>query len=116
MMGNGGLVDFDFGIVQNLINNTDSSQQDQLSAHRSHQGRDYDNISGGLAGIVQNAALSQNQGRSEIYDQVHAFAQSLVEKGNSVVNVTGGFQGDAAQTFAKQNFAGGGAIDSGINP
>ncbi|KFU76786.1 hypothetical protein SAMN04489729_7173 [Amycolatopsis lurida] len=115
-MGNGGLVDFEFGIVQNMFNHTDSSQQDQLNAHQTHQGRDQDHIDLGLAGIVKNAALSENQGRSEIFGHVHAFAQSLVEKGSSVVNVTSGFQGDAAQTFAKQNFAGGGAIDSGINP
>ncbi|EME58534.1 hypothetical protein [Amycolatopsis decaplanina] len=115
-MGNGGLVDFDFASVQNLINNTDSSQQDQLSAHRSHQGRDYDNISGGLAGTVMNAAMSKNQERSEIYDKVHAFAQTLVEKGNSAVNITGGSQADALQTFARQSFGDGGAIDGGINP
>lgn len=115
-MGNGGEVDFDFAIVQNLLNHTDSSQQDQLTLHQTHQGRDQDTIGVGLAGIVKNAALSENQGRSEIFGHVHAFAQSLVEKGSSVLNVTSGFQGDAVQTFAKQNFAGGGAIDSGINP
>ncbi|WP_181774788.1 hypothetical protein [Amycolatopsis pittospori] len=111
-----GIVDFDFAIVQNLIGNTDSSQQDQLSAHRSHQGRDYDHISGGLAGVVQNAAMSVNQERSQIYDQVHAFAQTLVEKGNSTVSATNGFQADAQQAMAKQSFFDGGAINSGINP
>jgi hypothetical protein len=115
-MSNGGIVDFDFAIVQNLINNTDSSQQDQLSAHRSHQGRDYDHISGGLAGAVQNAAMSVNQERSQVYDQVHAFAQTLVDKGNSAVNASTGAQADAQQVMAGQSFVDGGAINSGINP
>ncbi|MFC9256767.1 hypothetical protein [Amycolatopsis thailandensis] len=111
-----GNVDFQFAIVQNMFSNTDNDQQDQLSAHRAHGGRDHALISEGLAGTVRNAAMSVNQERSQVYDQVHAFAQTLVEKGGSVVNAATGAQADAQQMMARQSFADGGAVDVGINP
>jgi len=111
-----GNVDFQFGIVQNLFSNTDNDQQDQLTAHRSHEGRDHALIGEGLSGTVRNAAMAVNQERSQTYDQVHAFAQTLVDKGGSVLNAAEGTQADAQQMMARQSFLDGGAINSGINP
>ncbi|MEV7551827.1 hypothetical protein AB0N89_19565 [Amycolatopsis sp. NPDC089917] len=102
-----GLVDIQLPVVQNLINKTDDSLQQQFAAHRAHAARDLDALNNGLGGGVQRAGVSGNQSRVDLFgNQVHPFAQQLVDSGNSVVKVSAGAAADAAQAI----------ISKAINP
>jgi hypothetical protein len=95
-----GLVDIQLPVVQNLINKTDDSIQQQVAAHRAHAARDLDALNAGLGGGVQRAGITVNQDRVDLFsNQVHPFAQQLVDSGNSVVKVSSGSAADAAQAM-----------------
>ncbi|RSN40765.1 hypothetical protein DMC64_33915 [Amycolatopsis sp. WAC 04197] len=95
-----GLVDIQLPVVQNLINKTDDSIQQQLAAHRAHAARDLDALSTGLGGAVKQAGITGNMDRVDLFNnQVHPFAQQLVDTGNSVVKVSAGAAADATQAM-----------------
>ncbi|MFJ8913023.1 hypothetical protein [Amycolatopsis sp. NPDC102389] len=95
-----GRVDIQLPVVQNLVNKTDQSIQQQLAAHRAHAARDLDALSEGLGGGVKQAGITGNMGRVDLFNnQVQPFAQQLVDSGNSVVKVSGGFAAEAQQAM-----------------
>ncbi|RSM63254.1 hypothetical protein DMH03_14730 [Amycolatopsis sp. WAC 01376] len=95
-----GRVDIQLPVVQNLVNKTDQSIQQQLAAHRAHAARDLDALNEGLGGAVKQAGITGNMGRVDLFtNQVHPFAQQLVDSGNSVVKVSGGFAAEAQQAM-----------------
>ncbi|MFI6302497.1 hypothetical protein ACIBCH_11550 [Amycolatopsis thailandensis] len=95
-----GRVDIRLPDVQHLVNKTDDSIQQQLAAHRAHAARDRDALDEGLGGGVKQAGIAGNENRVNLFgNQVHPFAQQLVDSGSSVVKVSAGAAADAAQAI-----------------
>ncbi|WP_410661621.1 hypothetical protein [Amycolatopsis sp. lyj-112] len=95
-----GRVDIEIPLVQQLFNKTDTSQQEVFVAHRAHAARDLDALQSGLGGGALRAGVTGNEERVNLFsNQVHPFAQQIVDAGNSVVKVSAGSAADAAQAL-----------------
>ncbi|GIG55880.1 hypothetical protein Lfu02_02520 [Longispora fulva] len=107
-----GKADLDFGAVQQMINSTDSAQQEQNDASHGHDQRNQTTIEGGLAGQVLGAARDRGVERQSDWSSVSAGNnRALVDNFHQALGAYSQGQDDAVRTANAISYGTGSAIN-----
>lgn len=98
--------------MQNLINATHSSQQDQHSARTAYTQRGSDRNQSGLAGTVRNAATSVGNEGAGHWQQTAAGNQRLVDNGTRGLRAYSDGQDNAHSAMSRASYS----LGTVINP